>query len=57
MVRVNLIGVALANFLKSVTPQHPPINFFNIIVFAIAHSCIKINFSKMVRARSLRTLL
>ncbi|WP_159451503.1 hypothetical protein [Planktothrix sp. PCC 11201] len=31
------------------TPQHLPINCFNIIVFAIAYSCININFIKMVR--------
>jgi hypothetical protein len=31
------------------TPQHLPINCFNIIGFAIAHSYININFSKMVR--------
>ncbi|WP_254034487.1 hypothetical protein [Planktothrix agardhii] len=31
------------------TPQHSPINCFNIIVFAIAHFFININFSKMVR--------
>ncbi len=30
-------------------PQHLPINCFNIVVFAIAHSYININFSKMVR--------
>ncbi|VXD15057.1 hypothetical protein PL8927_370002 [Planktothrix serta PCC 8927] len=33
------------------------LNCFNIIVFAIAHSCININFSKMVRALRLHTLL
>ncbi|MBE9145601.1 hypothetical protein [Planktothrix mougeotii] len=39
------------------TPQHLPIYCFNIIVFAIAHFYININFSNMVRALRLHTLL